>query len=201
MHSIHVVLISILPILPCMYGWALSIRNLLCHRLSVSDQRVQTHAFSDHFLWRTFRCFGWDCSPTLLWTLPELPPWRNPRDLPAQRIPRRRRHRWQCGGGGGDARVPRRCSRRGTRTCLPRQWCAARYVNAHLISAISAEPHMYWHGVCRPKQHLITFSDRSPGCFGWHSSPSQCCSSRSVNVHLISAIHILYPPCEVHSIT
>ena len=56
-------------------------------------------------------------------------------------------------------------------------------------------PHMRWHGVCRPKQHPITFSDRTPGSFGWNSSPAHCCASRWVNVpqsyYILSANHIL----------
>ena len=32
--------------------WALSIRILICHRLSVLDRGVQTQAISDHFLWQ-----------------------------------------------------------------------------------------------------------------------------------------------------
>jgi hypothetical protein len=69
-------------------------------------------------------------------------------------------------------------------------------VNAHLIPAISTDPHMprHWHGVCRPKQYPITFPDRTTGCFGWNSSPSQCCASRSVLEHHISAIDVLYQP-------
>ena len=84
------------------------------------------------------------------------------------------------------------CTR--TSACWFLQCCAAWYVNAHLIPAISTEPHMHWHGVCRPKQHPITFSDRTPGCFGWNSSPSQCCASRSVHEHHISDIDMLYQP-------
>jgi hypothetical protein len=56
-HSMHIALISILPILLFMYCWALSIRFLLCHRRSVSDRHVQTHAISDHFLWQNVQMF------------------------------------------------------------------------------------------------------------------------------------------------
>jgi hypothetical protein len=107
----------------CMDCWALSIRILLCHGLSILDRRVQTQAISDNFLWQNDQMvrLGFFASPTT-----------NPRDLPPQRR----------GGGGGDARVPRRCSRRGKRTyvCRSRQCCAARYVNAH-ISQFSWTPH------------------------------------------------------------
>ena len=115
--------------------WALSIRILICHRLSVLDRRVQTQAISDRRVQtqaisdRTIRWFGCETSPTRLRTLS---PRRNPRDLPPRR--RRRQRRWQRGGGGGDARVPRRFSRHGTRTyvCRSRQCCAARYANSHI---------------------------------------------------------------------
>ena len=58
--------------------------------------------------------------------------------------------------------------------------------------------------LCRPKEHPITISDRTPGCFGWNSSPSQFCPPRSVNVHLISAIHtihFLYQPRQAQAST
>ena len=63
---------------------------------------------------------------------------------------------------------------------------------------------IHWHAVCRPKEHPITISDRTPGCFGWNSSPSQFCPPRSVNVHLISAthtIHFLYQPRQAQAST
>jgi hypothetical protein len=53
----------------------------------------------------------------------------------------------------------------------------------------SAEPHMNWHGVCQSKQHLITFSDRTPGCFGWNSSPSH-----AAPVGQSMSRYILYQP-------
>ncbi len=57
-------------------------------------------------------------------------------------------------------------------------------------------PRIQWHGVCRPKQHLISFSHRTPGYFGWNSSPTQCCATRCVNVHqtttsYISHLHLI----------
>ena len=143
----------------------------------VEEPSHKSITFSD----RTFTCFGWDSSPTLLRTLS--PRW-GPRDLPPQR--RRRR---PCARA---TTVFPACTR--TSVCWFLQCCAAWYVNAHRIPAISAEPHMHWHGVCRPKQHPITFSDRTPGCFGWNSSPSQCCASRSVHEHHISDIDMLYQP-------
>ncbi len=63
---------------------------------------------------------------------------------------------------------------------------------------------IHWHAVCRPKEHLITLSERTPGCFGWNSSPSQFCPPRSVNVHLISGIHtihFLYQPRQAQAST
>ena len=145
----HILFISILPIFVYTVGHTFYQNSPLpqsqCFRSACEDPSNIT--FSD----RTFTCFGWDSSPTLLRTLS--PRW-SPRDLPPQRCRRRRRRRRRrC--VGGDARVPRRCSRRGTRTsaCWSRQCCAAWYVNAHLISAISTKPRMHWHGVCRPKQH------------------------------------------------
>ena len=50
-----------------------------------------------------------------------------------------------------------------------------------VLTVTAATPHALARrhvGVCRPKQHPITFSDRTPWCFGWNSSPSQCCASR-----------------------
>jgi hypothetical protein len=120
--------------------WALSIRILICHRLSVLDRRVQTQAISDPFSDRTIRWFGWDTSPTLLRTLS---PRRNPRDLPARR--RRRQHRRRRGGGGGDARVPRAMPVPGMArgpTCAGPGSAAPLGTRMH-ISANSAEPHMH----------------------------------------------------------
>ncbi len=53
-------------------------------------------------------------------------------------------------------------------------------------------PHIHWHGVCRPKQHPMTFSHTTPGCFSWNSSPTQILWLRCVNLHITSAIYILY---------
>ena len=38
-----------------------------------------------------------------------------------------------------------------------------------------------------------------PDIFGWNSSPTQCCATRCVNVHLTSAIYILYQPFQLKS--
>ncbi len=43
-----------------------------------------------------------------------------------------------------------------------------------------------WHGVCRPKQHPISFSDSTIGCFCRASSATQCCATRYVNASYIS---------------
>ncbi len=134
--------------------------------------------FSD----RTFRCFGWVCSPTPPLTLP---PRRNPlRDLPAQR-------RWRCGSGGGDAHVPRRCSQRGTRTsaCWSRQCCSTRYVNAHLpfqlnptcIGTECADPRNIW------LLSLTEHPDVSVGLLRHHSAAP-----------LGQSMYILYQPFTYH---
>ena len=163
-----------------------------CFRSACEDPIDIT--FSD----RTFTCFSLNSSPTLLRTLS--PRW-SPRDLPPQRRRRRRMptpppplqqqqlRRWRRARA---AMVFPACTR--TSACWFLQCCAAWYVNAHLIPAISTEPHMHWHGVCRPKQHPTTFSDSTPRCCGWNSSPSQCCASRSVHEHHISDIDMLYQP-------
>ena len=174
-----------------MHRWALSIRILLCHSLSVSDRRVTTQSISLSLTERSH------VSVEIL--LRTLSPRWSPRDFPPQRRRRRRMptppppqqqqqlRRWRRARA---AMVFPACTRTSARWFL--QCCAAWYVNAHLIPAISTEPHMHWHGVCRPKQHPITVSDRTPRCCGWNSSPSQCCASRSVHAHHISAIDILY---------
>ena len=179
----HILFTSILPIFVCTVG---------------HFQSEFSFATVSVFQIGILRQHGWDSSPTLLRTLS---PRRSQRDLPPQRRRRRRMptppppqqqqqlRRWRRARA---AMVFPACTR--TSACWFLQCCAAWYVNAHLIPAISTEPHMHWHGVCRPKQHPITFSDSTPRCFGWNSSPSQCCASRSVLEHHISDIDMLYQP-------
>ena len=179
----------------CMHCWALSkvsIKILLCHSfrsaredtnqsLSLTERsRVSVGILRQHFCEPFLR--GGVCATFL------------PNDAAAAACRRRRRRRRRRSCVGGDVRVFPACTR--TSACWLLQCCAAWYVNAHLIPAISTDPHMprHWHGVCRPKQYPITFPDRTTGCFGWNSSPSQCCASRSVLEHHISAIDVLYQP-------
>ncbi len=40
------------------------------------------------------------------------------------------------------------------------------------VTAVTPYNGIHWHGVLRPKQHPMTFSHTTPGCFGWNSSPT-----------------------------
>ena len=200
MRLMHILFTSILPIFVCTVGHTFNQNSPLpqsqCFRSAREDtnqslsltecSRVSVGILRQHFCEPFLR--GGVCATFL------------PNDAAAaaaRRRRRRRRRRRSC--VGGDARVVPACTR--TSACWFLQCCAAWYVNAHLIPAISTDPHMpqHWHGVCRPKQYPITFPDRTTGCFSWNSSPSQCCASRSVLEHHISAIDILYQPITLKS--
>ena len=110
---------------------------------------------------------------------------------------RRRRRRRRC--VGGDARAPRRCSRR-VRGPPPAGSCSAAPLGTlmHILyQPFQLNPTCIGTACADPSS--ITFSDRTLGGFGWNSSPSQCCASRSVHVHHISAIDILYQPITLKS--
>ena len=147
----HILFISILPIYVCTVG-ILSIRILLCHSFSVSDWRVKTQTISlslterSHVsvgCWRFFANTSANPFSAVESARPSSPTMLTPPPPPPPPLRRRRRAR--------AATVFPACTR--TSACWFLQCCAAWYVNAHLISAISTEPHMHWHGVCRPKQH------------------------------------------------
>ena len=102
---------------------------------------------------------------------------------------RRSRRRRRC--VGRDARVPWRCSRR-VRGPPPAGSCSAAPLGTwmHILyQPFQLNPTCI--GTACADLSNITFSDRILGCFGWNSSPSQCCASRSVHAHHISAIDIL----------
>ena len=183
----HILFTSILPIFVCTGGHFQS--EFFFATVTVFQIGVwRPNRY--HFLWQNVHVFqlgffaNTSANPfsAVESARPSSPTMPTPPPLPPPPLRRRRRAR--------AATVFPACTR--TSACWFLQCCAAWYVNAHLIPAISTEPHMHWHGVCRPKQHPITFSDSTPRCCGWNSSPSQCCASRSVLEHHISAIDILY---------
>ena len=162
-----------------MHRWALSIRILLCHSHSVSDLRVKTQSISRSLTERSRVSVG------IL-----------------------RQHFCEPFHGGGvratflpndaaaaHARVTRRYSRR-VRGPPPADSCSAAPLGTwmHILyQPFQLNPTCIGTACADPSN--ITFSDRTPGCFGWNSSPSQCFASRSVHKHHISAIiDILYQP-------
>ena len=122
-----------------------------------------------------------------------------PNDAAAAACRRRRRRSSSSSCVGGDARVPQWCSRR-VRGPPPAGSCSAAPLGTlmHILyQPFQLNPTCIGTACADPSN--ITFSDRTPGCFGWNSSPSQCCASRSVHVHHISAIDILYQPITLKS--
>ena len=110
-----------------MHCWALSIRILLCHRdsLSVSDRRVKAQSKSLSLTERSRVSVGilrqHFCEPFLRGGVSAT---FLPNDAAAAACRRRRRHRRHRRCVGGEARVPRQCSRR-VRGPLPAGSCSA----------------------------------------------------------------------------
>ena len=101
-----------------------------------------------------------------------------PNDAAAAACRRRRRRSSSSSCVGGDARVPRWCSRR-VRGPPPAGSCSAAPLGTlmHILyQPFQLNPTCIGTACADPSN--ITFSDRTLGGFGWNSSPSQCCASR-----------------------